>query len=384
MTESGSGASSSGAPKRFAQRRLERLLTETDIRFNGPNPWDICVSDPEFFSTLLLNGSLSLGEGYMKGSWECAQIDEFINRLLRSPVAQNHAFLSHALSWLSARVFNLQNHRRAFQVGEHHYDIGNDLYQAMLDPSMVYSCGYWADSNTLASAQQAKLDLICRKLALQPGMSVLDIGCGWGSFAKYAAEHYGAEVVGVTVSKEQAQWAENNCRDLPVDIRLQDYRELAQQFDAVVSVGMFEHVGHKNYRVFMEVVARCLKPQALCLLHTIGKNHNRMGLDPWTAKYIFPNGEIPSMRRIATAVESLLVVEDWHNFGPDYDKTLMAWFRNFDDAWDHLKENYSEVFYRMWKYYLLSCAGAFRARRLQLWQIVLSKGLSEQAYRRPA
>jgi cyclopropane-fatty-acyl-phospholipid synthase len=191
-------------------------------------------------------------------------------------------------------------------------------------------------------------------------------------------------VVGVTVSKEQAEWAENVCRNLPVEIRLQDYRQVEQQFDAVVSVGMFEHVGHKNYRTFMQVVDRCLKPSALCLLHTIGKNHNRMGLDPWTAKYIFPNGEIPSMRRVSAAVESLLVVEDWHNFGPDYDKTLMAWFHNFDSAWDQLEHNYSNTFYRMWKYYLLCCAGAFRARRLQLWQIVLSKGLSDQAYRRPA
>lgn len=379
MGESGSGR----APKSFAQKRLEALLATTGITFNGANPWDIQVCDPKFYSSLLLNGSLSLGEGYMQGSWECAQIDEFMNRLLRSPIAQNHAFISHALSWLSAKVFNLQSQRRAFQVGEHHYDIGNDLYQAMLDPSMVYSCGYWADADTLIDAQQAKLNLICRKLGLQSGMTVLDIGCGWGSFAKYAAEHYGVEVVGVTVSKEQADWAQNACRGLPVEIRLQDYRKVDQQFDAIVSVGMFEHVGHKNYRTFMQVLDRCLKPQAMCLLHTIGKNHNRMGLDPWTAKYIFPNGEIPSMRRISAAVESLLVVEDWHNFGPDYDKTLMAWFHNFDGAWEGLKNNYPETFYRMWKYYLLSCAGAFRARRLQLWQIVLSKGLSQEAYRRP-
>lgn len=177
-------------------------------------------------------------------------------------------------------------------------------------------------------------------------MTVLDIGCGWGSFAKFAAWHYGVEVVGVTVSKEQAKRAANPCRNLQVDIRLQDYRELDQKFDAVASVGMFEHVWHKNYRTLMEVLDRCLKPQPMCLLHTIGKNHNRMGLEPWTAEYTFPNGEIPSMRRISTAVESRLVVEDWHNFGPDYDKTLMAWFRNFDGAWGRLKDNYSETFYR--------------------------------------
>jgi cyclopropane-fatty-acyl-phospholipid synthase len=196
MSEFGSGS----APKSFARRRLESLLTDTGVRFNGSQPWDIQVSDPQFYSALLLNGSLSLGEGYMNGSWECVQIDEFINRLLRSPIAQNHTFRSHASSWLGAKVFNLQNQRRAPQVGEHHYDIGNDLYWAMLDPHMVYSCGYWADSDTLADAQKAKLDLICRKLGLQSGMSVLDIGCGWGSFAQYAAEHYGVEVVGVTVS----------------------------------------------------------------------------------------------------------------------------------------------------------------------------------------
>ena len=399
MDEAGKNASTKGETKEnrgeknrlkrdalnsFAQRRLESLLAPTGVTFDGPNPWDIQVLNPSLYHRLLLNGSLSLGQGYMNHSWECEQIDELINRILRSDIAQRHTFVSHALSWLSARFFNLQSQRRAFQVGEQHYDIGNDLYQAMLDQRMVYSCGYWADSDTLEAAQQAKLDLICRKLELQPGMTVLDIGCGWGSLAKYAAERYGVAVVGVTVSKEQAEWAGRACRHLPVEIRLQDYRQLDQRFDAVASVGMFEHVGHKNYRAFMQVVDRCLKPEGKCLLHTIGKNHSRRGLDPWTAKYIFPNGEIPSMRQISAGVESLLVVEDWHNFGPDYDKTLMAWFRNFDSAWSQLTTHYPESFYRMWKYYLLSCAGAFRARKLQLWQIVLSKGLSFQAYRRPA
>jgi cyclopropane-fatty-acyl-phospholipid synthase len=378
MDESGSART----PKSFAQRRLEAIFATAGIAFNGANPWDIQVRDPKFYQRLLLTGSLGLGEGYMDKAWECDQLDELINRILRANITARRAVIGHWLGQLRALIFNLQDHTKAFEVGEQHYDIGNDLFAAMLDERMVYTCGYWADSDNLAAAQLAKLDLVCRKLDLKPGMRVLDIGCGWGSFAKFAAEQYGVEVVGITISKEQAELGQELCRDLNVEIRVQDYRQVNEPFDAIVSIGMFEHVGHKNYRTFMEVVDRCLRPEAKCLLHTIGKNYSRLGLNPWTAKYIFPNGEIPSMRQISKAVESVLVVEDWHNFGPDYDKTLMAWYRNFDGAWWQLRQRYSERFYRMWKYYLLSCAGAFRARDLQLWQIVLSKGLSQETYRR--
>jgi cyclopropane-fatty-acyl-phospholipid synthase len=243
----------------------------------------------------------------------------------------------------------------------------------MLDTRMVYSCGYWKNATTLDAAQEAKLDLICKKIGLKKGMRVLDIGCGWGSFAKFAAERFKVSVVGVTVSKEQVTLAREFCKDLPVEIRLQDYRKMKESFDRIVSVGMFEHVGYKNYRTFFQVAHRCLKDGGLFLLHTIGGNFSVKGTDPWINKYIFPNSMLPSVAQISAAIESRFILEDWHGFGTDYDKTLMTWMQNFNTHWAELKQQHSERFYRMWKYYLLSSAGSFRARRNQLWQIVLSK-----------
>ena len=192
------------------------------------------------------------------------------------------------LNGICFKLFNYQSKARAFQIGEHHYDLGNDLFEKMLDKRMIYSCGYWKNAKTLDEAQEAKLDLICRKLYLKPGMKVLDIGCGWGGFAFFAAEKYGVEVVGVSVSKEQIAYAEAKRGKLPVTFLLQDYRDITGSFDRVVSVGMFEHVGYKNYTEFMTVVNRCMKDDGLCLLHTIGATITSFHPDPWIQKYIFP------------------------------------------------------------------------------------------------
>jgi cyclopropane-fatty-acyl-phospholipid synthase len=243
----------------------------------------------------------------------------------------------------------------------------------MLDRRLVYSCAYWKDADNLDDAQEAKLDLICKKLGLRKGDRVLDIGCGWGSFARFAAEKYGVRVVGITVSSEQAALGREMCEGLPVEIRLQDYREIDEKFDHVVSVGMFEHVGYKNYRIYMEVVRRCLRDEGLFLLHTIGNNISCIATDPWFDKYIFPNSVVPSVKQISSAMEGLFILEDLHNFGSYYDATLTAWFANFDRNWHSLTDRYDQRFYRMWKYYLLSCAGSFRSRCLQVWQMVLSK-----------
>ncbi len=359
------------------------MLAGTSIEVNGPNPWDPQVRNPGFYQRVLTGGSLGMGESYMDGWWDCAQLDELYNRILRSPKIHRRTFAAYLIPYLLSLVANLQSRARAFQVGEKHYDIGNDLYHAMLDPYMIYTCGYWRDADNLNDAQQHKLELVCRKLELRAGMRVLDIGCGWGGFAKYAAENYAVEVVGVTVSKQQAELGNQFCRGLPVEIRLQDYRDVNEEFDAIASIGMFEHVGHKNHRTYMQVAQRCLKDDGKFLLQTIGNNHSYVGVDPWIAKYIFPNGEIPSLKQLSAAMESLLVIEDVHNFGADYDKTLMAWFDNFDNAWAQLNKNYSPQFNRMWKYYLHVCAGAFRARNLQLWQLVISKDAPLGAYRRP-
>jgi cyclopropane-fatty-acyl-phospholipid synthase len=355
-----------------------QLLSLAGVKINGSDPWDISVHNEQFYKAVLSQGTLGLGEAYMEGWWDSEALDEFFARVIRAQIQKGiktNAALIYQV--LLARLLNRQSKTRAFQIAEKHYDLGNDLFVNMLDKRLVYSCAYWQDAPNLDIAQENKLEMICRKLGLQPGMKVLDIGCGWGSFARYAAEKYGVNVVGITVSKEQVELAQTLCAGLAVEIRLQDYREVNEKFDRIVSVGMIEHVGYKNYRTYMEVARRSLNDDGLFLLHTIGGNTSVKSLDPWINKYIFPNGMLPSIQQLSRSVEGLFVMEDWHNFSADYDKTLMAWYANLEQNWDNLKSKYDERFHRMWKYYLLSCAGSFRARSNQLWQIVLSpKGVS--------
>ena len=355
-------------------KKIETKLKSAEIHINGTRPWDIQVKDDRLFERVVRNGSLGLGEAYMDGWWEAEALDRFFTRVLQARLEKKFALKPAViLEYLKSLLTNRQNQDKAYEIGEHHYDAGNDLYKIMLDKRMVYTCGYWQGAETLNEAQKAKLDLVCKKINLQPGQRVLDIGCGWGSFAQYAAEEYGAEVVGVTVSKEQVELGRERCKGLPVEIRLQDYREVNEPFDHIISLGMIEHVGSKNYRTYMQTAHRCLKDDGIFLLHTIGSNRSVRTTDPWIEKYIFPNSQLPSIRQLALASEGLFVMEDWQNFGVHYDKTLMAWHQNFNAGWDELKSNYSERFYRMWTYYLLSCAGSFRARKNQLWQIVFSK-----------
>jgi cyclopropane-fatty-acyl-phospholipid synthase len=352
----------------------EEILSLAGIHVNGHNPWDIRVHKDEFYKRAITEGELGVGESYMDGWWDAEKPDEFIDRVLRAEIDEK---IQHRLSILIRllvyRLFNLQSKRRAFIIGERHYDLGNDLFQHMLDRRMNYSCAYWKDAVTLEEAQENKLELICRKIHLKPGMRVLDIGCGWGAFGKYAAENYKAEVVGITVSREQVELGRRMSEGLPVEFRLLDYRDIHEKFDRIVSVGMIEHVGYKNYRTFFRVAERCLEDDGLFLLHTIGSLKSVKTLDAWTNTYIFPNGMIPSMAQLSKSSEGLFVTEDLHNFGSDYDRTLMAWYDNFVKNRDKIRIAASERFFRMWKYYLLADAGSFRARRNQLWQLVLSK-----------
>jgi cyclopropane-fatty-acyl-phospholipid synthase len=239
----------------------------------------------------------------------------------------------------------------------------------MLGRRMVYTCGYWKNADNLDAAQEAKLDLICRKLGARPGMRILDLGCGWGGFAAFAAEHYGASVVGYTVSQEQRAWAQEHPATLPIEIRLDDYRNATGSYDAVVSIGLMEHVGTKNYRGYMELAARCVAPGGIVFIHTISGQEPRAQIDPWYHKYIFPNAVIPTLGQLTSAMDEILVIEDVHNIGPDYDRTLMAWWENFDRAWPSLRARYGDSFYRMWKFYLMTSAAQFRARALNLFQI---------------
>jgi len=353
---------------------IRKLFESADIEVNGTDPWDIQIHDNRFYSRVLREVELGLGESYMDGWWDCQAIDQFVDRALRAninlQVRGNWKILLHILR---SRFLNLQTSARAYEVGEKHYDLGNDLYQAMLDKRLNYTSAYWRNASDLDEAQEAKLELVCQKIGLKPGMTILELGCGWGSFAKYAAEKYGVEVLGVTVSKEQVELGMELCRGLPVELRLQDYREVGGRFDRVISIGVMEHVGYKNYRTYMEVVNKTLKPGGIGFFHTIGSNTSKRIVNPWTEKYIFPNGMLPSVAQLATAMEGLFVIEDWHNFGPDYDPTLMSWYENFEKAWPTLSGKYDERFYRMWRYYLLSAAGGFRSRQTQLWQVVFSR-----------
>jgi cyclopropane-fatty-acyl-phospholipid synthase len=352
----------------------QSLLESAGITINGIHDYDIQVHNENFYGRVLQQGALGLGESYMDGWWDCPKLDQFFHKLFIADLEKHvKADWGIMLKAVSNRVMNAGRKSKAFKVGEKHYDIGNDLFRAMLDKRVVYTCGYWKDVKNLDQAQEAKLDLVCRKIGLKKGQTVLDIGSGWGSFIKFAAEKYGANAVGVTISVEQKRLADELCKGLSAKTRLQDYRDISDKFDHIVSLGMFEHVGYKNYRKYMKVAHNALSDDGIFLLHTIGGNQSATGVDLWMGKYIFPNGMVPSIQQIGKSIEGLFVVEDWHNLGPDYDKTLMAWHKNFESNWDKLNANYDERFHRMWNYYLLSCAAGFRARNLQLWQIVLTK-----------
>ncbi|HEU0273715.1 MAG TPA: cyclopropane fatty acyl phospholipid synthase, partial [Candidatus Udaeobacter sp.] len=346
-----------------AERVLTNSLATADIRIGGRRRWDIQVHDSRFFRRVLAAGTLGFGESYMDGWWDCEALDEMCCRAIRARLDERFAFsLPNLWTFLTARFSNRQTQRRAKKVGRVHYDLGNDFFEAMLDPNMQYSCALFGEGDDLPAAQWRKLEWICERLRLRPGLRLLDIGCGWGGLARYASRHYGCKVVGVTISKEQFEYARRWCDGLDVEIQLRDYREVPGEFDRVVSVGMVEHVGPKNYRTYFRVVSRYLTNDGLFLCHGIASNSSSLRLDPWIARYIFPNSQLPSMARLARAAEGLFIIDDIANIGPNYDPTLLAWNRNFERAWPRFADRNGERFRRMWRFYLLGCAGAFRAR----------------------
>ena len=357
-----------------AEDLVRELFALAGVRVGGPGPGDVQVHDRRFYGRLVSDASVGLGESYMDGWWDSDALDVLVEKILRAGL-QDRVKGNLRLRALAAKaiVLNLQSRSRASRSVAAHYDIGNDLYTRMLDPRMVYSCGYWRDASTLAEAQEAKLDLVCRKLGLEPGMRVLDIGCGWGGFAAYAAERYGCSVVGLTLSKDQFVLGREMWGHLDVDLRLLDYRDVTGTFDRVTSIGMLEHVGPKNLRIAMEVVNRSLVEDGIALIHTISGRLSRRHGTPFVERYIFPNAVSPSLAQLGAATEGLLVLEDLQNIGPDYEPTLLAWWENFDRAYPELRHRYDERFYRMWRFYLLAAAGAARARDAQVFQLALTK-----------
>ncbi len=363
----------------FLKDRTQQILSVADVQIDGSRPWDIRVHNDGFYSRVLAEGSMGLGESYMDGWWDCAEIDQFFAKLYTAGL-ERRANLKLRAIWLYLKsiILNCQTKSRSLRVAEQHYDLGNDVFECMLDRRMVYTCGRWENAANLNEAQEEKLHFVCKNLSLSPGMKVLDIGCGWGAFAKFAAQNYGVQVVGITVSQEQLKLARTLCSGLPVELRLEDYRDVRDSFDRAVSLGMFEHVGCKNYRAFFRAVRQTIRDDGRLFLATIGSNHSVRTTDPWIEQYIFPNSQLPSAIQIDGAIESTFLVEEWQNWGPDYDRTLMAWFHNFENNWNILKQKYSERFHRMWRFYLLASAGAFRSRHLQVWQILLSLTAAER------
>ena len=357
-----------------AEAIVRELFGLADIEIGGGRPGDLRVHDPRFYERVIRDASVGFGESYMEEWWETDALDVTIDKIMRANLKQKitGSWRMRALT-VKALLLNLQAKTRSSASVEAHYDIGNDLYTRMLDPRMVYTCAYWKHAKTLTEAQEAKLDLVCRKLGLQPGMRVLDLGCGWGGLASWAAEKYGCTVLGVTLSKDQASLGSQLWKHLPVELRICDYRDVQGTFDRVVSIGMMEHVGPKNHRAMLETIDRCLAPDGVALVHTIANNRSLRHGTPFIEKYIFPNAVAPSLAQIGRAVEGLFVVEDLHNIGPDYDPTLMAWWENFDRTYSEIAGSYDRKFYLMWKFYLLAAAGASRSRDGQLYQVVLSK-----------
>ena len=363
---------------------MQALLKHADVRINGNRPWDIQVHDDRLYDRVLSQRSIGAGEAYMEGWWDCDSLDVFFDKVMRANLEEKFGMSwMHLWNMFQAKFLNQQRRSAAAEAAQAHYDIGNDLFEAMLDERMVYSCGYWRRARTLDEAQEAKLDLICRKLDLQPGMRLLDIGCGWGSLLEYAASQYGVDGVGITLAEEQAALARERCAGWPVDIRVQDYRDLPSDasFDRVASIEMIEHVGLQNYETFIQIIQQSLTPDGLALLQMSGRQGDGPSSDPWIVKYIFPGGSFPSAAEVATAIGATLTIEDWHSFGADFDPTLMAWARNVEAQWEVLPDRYDERFQRMWRYYLLQCAGIFRSRHNNVWQIVLSPNGVPDGYR---
>jgi cyclopropane-fatty-acyl-phospholipid synthase len=367
---------------------LQSLTAAADVQFNGSRPWDLQVHHRDLYAALLNHGSLALGDGYVRGDWDCEQLEELIARLLQAganrPLSWS-AQLKDLLQLGRDRLLNPQSMARSFIVGRRHYDIDPRVYEAMLDRNMAYSCGYWRTAGDLETAQRDKLQLVCEKLQLQPGERLLDVGCGWGALARFASDHYGVEVVGITVSKRQAAYIRERHGHRPISVAVCDYRQLStlhpEPFDKVASIGMFEHVGRRNDRVFHRAMASALKRDGLMLLHTIGSAETTHRSDAWIDRYIFPGGRLPSASQLCQGLEGQLLIQDWENFGPDYEKTLRAWWANFEQAWPSLRDDIGSDFYRFWRYYLLSCAGYFRSRQGQLWQLVLTHPGRLETYR---
>lgn len=351
------------------------FLEQADIQVEGSRPWDIKICHPGFFKCIMQQGLLGLGESYMDGWWECERLDIFVYKFLSGQLDEAlPTHLHDILKFFSAKLLSIRSDENNSKRGHNDYEIGDDIFAIMLDSYMQYSCGCWRQATCLNEAQTAKLDMMCEKLQLTPGMRVLDIGCGWGGTAEYMARHYDVYVEGITDSTEQQKIAQARCEGLNVTIMLGDFRDpLDDQFDRIIALGTLQNIGLKSYKTFFEWVASCLRPDGFFLLQSIGSGQLVNHIGPWINKYIFPGGCLPSGEQIIHSTQPYLHIEDWINLGEDYDKTFMAWEKRINTAWPELRHHYSPKFKRMLDYYLCSCAGFLRARKLNMWEVVFSR-----------
>lgn len=346
----------------------------------------LIIRNPKTYKYILALGSLGFGESYMNGWWdeENDNLMELSGLLLSSGIYKKaRGNFSLILNILLQRLFSLpifiQNSRKNVQ---YHYDISNDFYRLFLDETLTYSCGYQIEKNdTLKEMQMQKHELICKKLALKRGDSVIDIGCGWGEMLIYAAEQYGISGTGITLSQEQAYLAKERIKQRELSDRLKivvaDYREFEGQYDKFVSIGMFEHVGKRNFSTYMNKVRELLKPGGIGLLHTVG-TIGRAGRDPWLEKYIFPGGYLPKLHDLISEMWTAdLLVAHCENLKPHYAETLKRWsdnFRHNKKLIMAVSSKFDQRFIRMWDLYLQLCEATFRYGNIQLYQVLFCKG----------
>lgn len=361
---------------------VEELFSQAGIEVNGSNPWDPQIHNPIAYNMTVGNGLIGAGEAYMRGYWDCEQLEEFFRRAVQVDLAKRMPWnLSTATLVTKARLMNLQLPKRAWEVGRMHYDLPREVWECTLDFAMTGSCAYYRfPDETLDQAQQNKLNLTLKKVGLQKGHSLLDIGVGWAAFSGLSAITYGAKPIGITVSEGQREYIRSRYGDI-VDVRVHPWQQtvLEQPVDRIISVEMFEHVGSDNYRKFFQLCRDSITDDGLMLLHTIVGHNPSKHIDPWMDKYIYPGGCIPTLGQITTAVHGLFHVEDVHDIGGHYPATLLAWMANFRRNWDVVKAlgpkrlgMDPEVFCRMWYYHYMASAGGFLSRVISVHQIVLS------------
>jgi cyclopropane-fatty-acyl-phospholipid synthase len=325
--------------------------------------------------------SLVFGQAYMRGDIEIeGSLPDILRGFYQTGEHAQPTWLA-ALTRLGQKLGGPVSVRNAVTNARHHYDVGNDFYRLWLDPSLTYSCAYFTkDNDTLAAAQQRKLELVCRKVRLQPGHSLLDIGCGWGSLLWHAAEKYGAHVTGITPSREQANYIRNKIREKGLTSQVRviegDWRRLSGSYDRLISIGMFEHVGLQHYRLFFQQWRDLMKRGGISLLHTIGRVSPQRP-DPWIRKYIFPGGYLPALADVVTEVSRQdMIIADVENLWQHYVKTLAAWSDGFTQHRRQIAKMYNEELARMWWLYLQGSEAGFRWGGLQLWQFVIVKDKS--------